>query len=139
MVGEEIVKELINAALKARQCAYVPYSNFPVGAAVLTGGGEIYTGCNVENASYGLTNCAERTAVFTAVAAGEGKLKAVAIAADTAKPTTPCGACRQVLAEFQIETVIMTNLQGDTLVMPLRELLPYAFHESDITGGKISG
>lgn len=130
------MKTLINAALQARVMAYVPYSHFPVGAAVLGESGRIYNGCNVENASYGLTNCAERTAIFSAVAAGEQSLTALAVVADTQQPTAPCGACRQVIAEFHIDTIIMSNLKGDTLTVTLQELLPYAFKESDITGGK---
>lgn len=89
--------KLVEAAKRAQKRAYCPYTRYPVGAAVLGGSGRIYTGCNVENASLGLSNCAERTAVFTAVAAGEKKIKAVAVAARSAKP---CGACRQVLNEF---------------------------------------
>ena len=139
MVEEQTMKTLTNAALQARTMAYVPYSHFPVGAAVLGASGRIYRGCNVENASYGLTNCAERTAIYSAVAAGEQNLIALAVVADTQQPTAPCGACRQVIAEFHIGTIIMSNLKGDTQAVTLQELLPYAFKKSDMTGGKNNG
>ena len=125
---------LLQAAKEARLRAYAPYSHFPVGAAVQTAGGKIYTGCNIENASYGLTNCAERTAIFAAVAAGEQELQAIAVIANTPEPTAPCGACRQVMAEFGIQTVIMANTKGDTHVMSLKDLLPYSFIKSDAAG-----
>ncbi len=126
---------LLAAAHAARQRAYAPYSHFRVGAALLTSEGTIVGGCNVENISYGLTNCAERTAIFAARATGqlgppdEGpRIVAVAIVADSAEPPTPCGACRQVLAEFGRGcTVICANLRGDTLTIGLDELLPHAF------------
>src|SRR5471030_2539074 len=92
-----VCRRLEQAARRAAGAAYAPYSKFRVGAAVLTGSGKIFTGCNVENASYGLCNCAERTAIFSAVTAGERKIKAVAIYTPTATPITPCGACRQVI------------------------------------------
>ncbi|MGL5086387.1 MAG: cytidine deaminase, partial [Clostridium sp.] len=91
---------LIQKAIEARELAYCPYSNFKVGAAVLFEDGEIYSGCNIENASYGGTNCAERTAIFTAVAKGNRKLKAIALIGDTKAYTYPCGLCRQVISEF---------------------------------------
>ena len=96
------MKELIDAAIQAREKAYVPYSKFKVGAAVLTKSGIIVSGCNVENASYGLSNCAERTAIFKAVSEGEQDFSVIAVAADTERPVAPCGACRQVIAEFGI-------------------------------------
>lgn len=125
--------KLIQEALEARQQAYVPYSHFQVGAAVLAEG-VIYRGCNVENASYGLTNCAERTAVFKAVSEGKKKVEAVAVVADTEGPVSPCGACRQVLAEFcDSETEIyLTNLRGDTEVWTMARLLPGAFSAADM-------
>jgi len=128
------MKELILAAQSSRQNAYVPYSNFKVGAAVLTKGGKIYTGCNVENASYGLCNCAERTAVFKAVSEGESELVAIAIIADTKQPVAPCGACRQVMAEFGINKIIMCNLHGEQYIATLEELLPYSFGKKHLSG-----
>jgi len=101
LVTEEKLEGLFEAAMQASKLAYCPYSKFPVGAAILVSDGRIFTGCNVENRSYGLTNCAERTAIFTAVAEGARKIAAVAIAAPKAEyPVGPCGACRQVLTEF---------------------------------------
>ena len=101
LVTEEKLEGLFEAAMQASKLAYCPYSKFPVGAAILVSDGRIFTGCNVENRSYGLTNCAERTAIFTAVAEGTRKIAAVAIAAPKAEyPVGPCGACRQVLTEF---------------------------------------
>lgn len=128
------MKEVILAAQLARENAYVPYSNFKVGAAVLTKSGNIYTGCNVENASYGLCNCAERTAVFKAVSEGECELTAIAIIADTPAPVAPCGACRQVMAEFGIEKIIMCNLHGEQKIAALEELLPYSFGKKQLSG-----
>ncbi|MBR4321020.1 cytidine deaminase [Treponema sp.] len=101
LVTEEKLEGLFEAAMQASKLAYCPYSKFPVGAAILVSDGRIFTGCNVENRSYGLSNCAERTAIFTAVAEGARKIAAVAIAAPKAEyPVGPCGACRQVLTEF---------------------------------------
>ena len=105
------MKKLIEAARQAREKAYAPYSRFKVGAAVLTSDGKIYTGCNIENASYGMSNCAERTAIFKAVSEGETKLEALAVIGDTNTPISPCGACRQVIAEFGIQQVAMTYCQ----------------------------
>ena len=121
-------KKLAAAAIAARQNAYAPYSDFRVGAAVLTDRGNIYTGANVENISYGLTNCAERSAIFSAVSAGERKICAIAIAG-SAEYTMPCGACRQVLSEFADANcpVYLVNTETDVQVHTLAELLPYAF------------
>ena len=99
-ISSTILRRLEKSARAATQSCYAPYSKFRVGAAVLAGSGKIYSGCNVENASYGLCNCAERTAVFTAVAAGERKIQAVVVFTPTPVPTMPCGACRQVINEF---------------------------------------
>jgi len=122
------VRQLIAAARSARENAYAPYSKFPVGAALLTDDGSVFTGCNVENSSYGLSCCAERNAVAAAISCGRRGLVAVAIAADTAQPVAPCGACRQVLSEFNPRmTVIMVAKDGRTKTARLDRLLPYAF------------
>lgn len=125
--------QLIQQAIEARKQAYAPYSRFQVGAALLSGG-KIYRGCNVENVSYGLTNCAERTAIFKAVSEGNTKIDAIAIVADTDGPVSPCGACRQVLAEFsdQNTTIYLTNLHGDTEEWTMAQLLPGAFQVADL-------
>ncbi|WP_371361330.1 Cytidine deaminase [Sporomusa rhizae] len=126
--------ELGEAALLAREKAYVPYSKFKVGAAVKGKSGKVYTGCNIENASYGLTNCAERTAIFKAISEGERELTAIAVVADTPAPCSPCGACRQVMAEFGINEIILMNLKGDKKVVNMEELLPFSFSKGDFTG-----
>ncbi|GAB7127144.1 cytidine deaminase [Silvimonas sp. JCM 19000] len=119
-------------AAKAREKAYAPYSKFKVGAALLTRDGKLFHGCNVENASYGLCNCAERTALFAAVAAGyrPGDFATLAVIGDTDGPIAPCGACRQVMIEIGSPTleVVLTNLQGDTEVTSASALLPGAFY-----------
>ncbi len=116
---------LIKAATDARNHAYAPYSRFAVGAAILGSKNEIYTGCNVESISFGLTICAERAAVFAAVNAGCREFLAIAIVADSKEPITPCGACRQVLAEFQPELRILSaTLKGNVLESSLGVLLP---------------
>ena len=116
---------LVEAAWMAREHAHAPYSNFAVGAALLAGDGQIFTGCNVENLSYGLTMCAERVAIGTAVAAGARKFLAMVVVADTAVPISPCGACRQVMAEFGVPKVLMANRTAQ-LEYTLDELLPRA-------------
>ncbi len=117
--------ELILAAKRAKRQAYAVYSNFRVGAALLTTGGEIVEGCNVENSSYGLTICAERNAVFHAVAKGETGFRSIAIASDDAGFLTPCGACRQVLAEFSPRMeIILTNAAGHKKLTSLDKLFP---------------
>ncbi len=125
--------ELIEKAKEYRERAYTPYSKFKVGAAVLTRRGNVYGGCNIENASYPLTNCAERTAVFKAVSEGEREFEAIAVVADTDGPCAPCGACRQVMAEFRIPRIIMANLKGKVKEVSLEELLPFAFTEEDLS------
>ncbi|BAL83948.1 putative cytidine deaminase [Selenomonas ruminantium subsp. lactilytica TAM6421] len=122
-------KELIAAAKKYREFSYSPYSKFKVGAAVLTKKGNVYGGCNVENSSFPMTNCAERTAIFKAVSEGEREFEAIALIADTPEPCSPCGACRQVMVEFKIPKIIMANMKGDVQVVRLEELMPYAFTE----------
>lgn len=127
-------KALTQIAIGMLDVAYVPYSNFPVGAALLTNDGEIFTGCNIENASYSLTNCAERTAVFKAVSEGKRNFEKLVVTAKTDTPVPPCGACRQVLVEFCEPNmpVILTNNKGDTLETTVSELLPGAFTEKDM-------
>lgn len=125
-------KELMKMAIEARQNAYAPYSHFAVGAALLAESGRVYTGCNIENASYGLTCCAERNAIFAAVGAGERRFKMLAVAADSPEPVAPCGACRQVIAEFCIPLVVMGNLKEATKTMTAEELLPYGFGQESM-------
>jgi cytidine deaminase len=121
-------------AIGARQLAYAPYSGFLVGAAVESENGRIFTGVNVENASYGLTVCAERNAIFSAVSAGESRFRRLAVAADTNRPTAPCGACRQVMREFDIPLITMGNMQGDVRTISLQDLLPDSFGPEDLKG-----
>lgn len=125
---------LVAAARAAREMAYAPYSRFPVGAAVQTADGRVFTGANVENAAYGLAQCAERVAVAQAVLSGSTRLAAVAIIADSPHPVAPCGACRQVLAEFAAGDlrIIMANVAGQLRVATLGELLPGAFGAGDL-------
>ena len=118
-------ERLVKAAWLAREAAYAPYSNFAVGAALLATDGRIFIGCNVENISYGLTNCAERVAIGAAVAAGAREFLAVAVVAETGVPISPCGACRQVLAEFGVPRVVLAN-RSERLEFTLAELLPRA-------------
>ena len=128
------IQNLMERAIKARENAYSPYSHFAVGAALLCEDGTLYEGCNIENASYGLTNCAERTAIFKAVSEGHIKFKALAVVADTEGPCAPCGACRQVMAEFKIPLIIMGNLMGNIKIVTIEELLPFSFSECDVIG-----
>ena len=128
------MQELVKAAALAREYAYGPYSRFKVGAAVLGGSGRVYTGCNIENASYGLTICAERAAIFKAISEGEKELVALAVVADTQQPASPCGACRQVMVEFGVETVVLGNLKGEQMVCKLDKLLPYSFTKQAFKG-----
>ncbi len=124
--------ELIDKARQALASAHAPYSGYRVGAALLCADGTVITGCNVENASYGLTNCAERTAVFSAIAGGQTKFKAIAVAASGNPSPFPCGACRQVLAEFctaDFPVYIATQTGHETL--SLGELLPHTFGTAD--------
>ena len=122
-------EEMIELAEKASKNAYVPYSKFPVGACILAESGNIYTGCNFENASYGLTICAERNAVGTAIANGEKKIRAIAIFSPNMQNCTPCGACRQVLAEFKSEEGldVITKCNDGLRVHSIEELLPEGF------------
>ncbi len=125
------MNSLLKAALGARQNAHAPFSNFKVGAAIEAEDGRIFTGCNVENATYGLTICAERVAVFKAISEGARKFKRIAVAADTETLTPPCGACRQILWEFcgDVELVLV-NLQNKTETFHLKDLFPRPFDAS---------
>ncbi|MED4062704.1 cytidine deaminase [Priestia megaterium] len=127
-------KQLIDEAIAASKQAHVPYSQFHVGAALLTTDGKIYRGCNIENASYGLTNCAERTAIFKAVSEGDKQFSAIAVVGDTDGPISPCGACRQVLAEFCNDhtQIILANLKGDFVITNINEILPGYFSSKDL-------
>ena len=118
---------LIEKAKEVSRKAYAPYSNYKVGATLLTKSGKVYTGCNIENSSYGLTNCAERTAVFKAVSEGEMEFEEMVIYADSPHLPTPCGACRQVLSEFGPELKITIVSSKEQLVTSISELLPFAF------------
>ena len=126
------MQELLEQALLVREKAYAPYSKFKVGAAVRGGSGHIHTGCNVENASYGLTSCAERNAIYQAIAQGEQNLKEILVLADTKEPVVPCGACRQVMQEFGITVVYRANINGLLVCNTLEELLPLGFKKTDM-------
>ncbi len=128
------LQQLIRVAQEARARAVAPYSNFQVGAALETTGNQIYSGCNIENASYGLTMCAERVAIFKAVSEGEREFKRLVIVADTQKDedvTPPCGACRQIIWEFCGDiSVALVSKNGDAIVLQMRDLYPRAFDKS---------
>ena len=123
--------ELLQIANKVKLNSYSPYSNFRVGAVVVTDEGTLYSGVNVENASYGLTNCAERTAIFNAVSSGERKFKTIVLVSDSEDFITPCGACRQVLMEICGEDleVVMSNIDNEIRILKLEELLPLSFNK----------
>ncbi|HDR4844900.1 TPA: cytidine deaminase [Bacillus cereus] len=127
-------KKYIEEANKMLSKAYIPYSKFPVDAALVTKEGKIYTGCNIENASYGLCNCAERTAIFKAVSEGERDFSYLVITGETDGPISPCGACRQVIAEFcdPKMPVLLTNVKGDEKEVTVEQLLPGAFSIEDL-------
>lgn len=132
-MDEKVVRQLVEKAIEMTNFSYAPYSNFTVGAALLTCEGEIYTGCNIENAAYGPSNCAERTAVFKAVSEGKKNFKAIAVVGGLNKKIedycSPCGVCRQVLAEFCDKDfkVIMAKSLDDIKILTLGELLPESF------------
>ncbi len=128
------VENLIAEAKIARDKAYVPYSNFKVGAAILTDDGKIIHGCNIENAAYSMCNCAERTALFKAYSDGIKNFRAMAVVADTNRPVSPCGACRQVISELAPKDmkIYLTNLQGDVQELTVEALLPGAFSPEDL-------
>ncbi len=125
-------KFLMERARKAKELAHCPESGFQVGSAVLTENGEIFTGCNIENASYGATNCAERTAIFKAVSEGHKSFKAIALSSsNSSKPVYPCGICRQVMAEFNPKMII--HIDGDEKLYTVEELLPKYFSSKQIS------
>lgn len=130
-------EKLIEAAKKARHLAYAPYSNFPVGAALMVENGKIYMGGNIENAAFSLCNCAERTVLFKAYSEGEKHYTALAVAAKTDQPVSPCGACRQVMAELcePDMPVFLTNGNGEVHETTVSKLLPYAFSRKDLNNG----
>ncbi len=135
-VDADMVERLIAAARSAAHHAYVPYSNFPVGAAILTADGAIVTGANIENASFGLTTCGERVAMFTAAAAGHREIRAIAISTPRHPGASPCGACRQVLNEFKpvdFDLAVMMDGPENVIVTSLDELLPMAFGPRDLS------
>jgi cytidine deaminase len=127
-------EQLMEQAKTAREKAYVPYSKFQVGAALLTADGKVYNGANIENAAYSLTCCAERTALFKAYTEGDTKFSAIAVVADTKRPVPPCGACRQVISELcpPEMPVYLTNLKGDVQEILVKDLLPGAFSPEDL-------
>lgn len=128
------IKELVKLSIEAREKAYAPYSKFKVGAAIEMEDGSVYTGCNVENASYGAANCAERTAIFKAVSEGHLVLKKVAVVGDMSAFTAPCGICRQVIAEFasdDVQIIIVKN-EDEYQIKTLEEILPGAFRKADL-------
>jgi cytidine deaminase len=141
-IDAEVRHELLTRARAAAEHGYVPYSDFPVGAAALTSDGTIHTGCNIENASYGLTICAERTAVSAAISTGHRQIVAVAVSAPKVLRTTPCGACRQFLNEFRPDTSDMVILldDGDSgEPVSLNELLPKAFGPRNLDAAELAG
>ncbi len=140
-MSRENSPSLIEIATRARLQSVAPFSNFLVGAAVRTEGGKIYTGCNVESASYGLTVCAERVAIWKALSEGERQFTELAVVADTESLTPPCGTCRQIIWEFcKNATIVLANLRGETQTVTIRDLLPRAFDArflKGVTGQKL--
>ena len=138
MKGETMKKQLIETAVKAREMAYAPYSHYKVGAALLAKSGKIYTGCNVENASFTPTNCAERTAFFKAISEGDRQFEMIAIVAgkdgeELSKNCTPCGVCRQVMTEFcDKDFKIILGTPDDFKVLTLEEIMPYSFSATEL-------
>ena len=132
MLTDEIREKLVQSAIQARRWAYVPYSNYAVGAALLTASGRIYDGVNVENAAYPTTICAERVAVFKAISEGEREFTAIAVV--TANGGSPCGSCRQVLAEFGLETLVLIADANGKIIHEAKvgDLLPGAFQPQDL-------
>lgn len=129
---------LIESATAARLQSIAPFSNFLVGAAVKTDGGKVYIGCNIESASYGLTVCAERVAIWKALSEGERQFTELAVVTDTESLTPPCGTCRQIIWEFcKHATIVLANLRGETEVVSIKDLLPRAFDARFLSGAKV--
>ena len=127
-IDEATTSRLVKEAKKVRENAHAPYSDYNVGAAILASSRKIYVGCNIENSSYGMTVCAERVALGCAISSGEKELIAIAIVTDDDPPATPCGACRQVLSEFQKNLIIISaNLSGQQVLFRLSDLIPHPF------------
>jgi cytidine deaminase len=136
-LSEDGFQKLIETAKTARLQSVAPFSNFLVGAALKTPAGKVYTGCNVESASYGLTVCAERVAIWKALSEGEREFTELAIVADTDSLTPPCGTCRQIIHEFcKNATIVLANLHGQTQTCSIKELLPRAFDARFLSGAK---
>jgi cytidine deaminase len=132
---EHNFEPLIEAAAAARLQSVAPFSNFLVGAAVRTDGGKVYIGCNIESASYGLTVCAERVAIWKALSEGERQFTELAVVTDTESLTPPCGTCRQIIWEFcKHATIVLANLRGETEVVSIKDLLPRAFDARFLSG-----
>jgi cytidine deaminase len=135
-LSPQTIDRLVEAAFEVRDRAHAPYSSFTVGAAVIDAEGRVHVGCNVENASYGLSVCAERHAIAAAVSAGGRNIEGLAVVTDTSPPTSPCGACRQVLVEFGDFPVILANPTGERIVTSVGRLLPDAFTPASLVKGK---
>jgi cytidine deaminase len=137
-LSEKNSESLIEAAKKARLQSVAPFSNFLVGAAIRTENGKVYTGCNVESASYGLTVCAERVAIWKALSEGERKFSELAVVADTESLTPPCGTCRQIIWEFaRGAKIVFANLEGTTETFEIKDLLPRAFDARFLKNGNV--
>ncbi|HZJ46470.1 MAG TPA: cytidine deaminase [Pyrinomonadaceae bacterium] len=137
-MSEKNSESLIEAAKKARLQSVAPFSNFLVGAAIRTEDGKVYTGCNVESASYGLTVCAERVAIWKALSEGERKFSELAVVADTESLTPPCGTCRQIIWEFaRGAKIVFANLEGTTETFEIKDLLPRAFDARFLKNGNV--
>ncbi|HLR63128.1 MAG TPA: cytidine deaminase [Lentibacillus sp.] len=128
-------QDLLKEAITIKNKAYVPYSKFPVGAALLGRSGEVYTGCNIENAAYPVSCCAERVAIFKAIADGVYDFSEMAVAADTERPIPPCGSCRQVMSEFFESSmkIHLSNIHEQTKTLTMDELLPFSFQSEDMS------
>lgn len=134
-MSAENLQSLVEIATSARLKSVAPFSNFLVGAAIKTAGGKVYTGCNVESASYGLTVCAERVAIWKALSEGEREFTELAVVADTESLTPPCGTCRQIIWEFcKHATIVLANLSGETQTVSIKDLLPRAFDARFLKG-----